>query len=242
MAIEYPALFVISIAAFMLKAMTGFGPTIIVISFGALFIFPRDIVVVASLLDLTAGGILLKMEWDSQGNRFWIPLVAAIVLGSVLGGFLLKWIPVQWFHGMMSMAILVIGVHFFFNRSRPQQSGLPEKSSLADQMVSFFGGICGGLVGIDGPPLVWHFGRKFAKKALRKVLIPLFLAAAVARATTYAASGLMNLQILKYTLAALPGVFLGIYFGNRVFFRLNEAQFNRIVGMVLIAISIRSFF
>ncbi len=238
---EYLLLFIISLMAFLLKAMTGFGPAIIVISLGSLFILPRDVVVLASVLDLIAGGILLKMEWNREGLRFWLPLSIAIVAGSVVGSLFLKLIPAEIFRLVLSIVILIIGVQFVLGLSKGKLEKFPEKSDKSDNFFSFIGGLCGGFVGIDGPLLVWHFGRKFAQVAFRRVLIPVFFAAAMARVLTYSATGLMNMEVVKYVAVSIPGLLLGIYFGNRIFFKLSEDQFNRIVGVILIVIALKQF-
>ncbi|MFH2058822.1 MAG: hypothetical protein ABIJ59_07970 [Pseudomonadota bacterium] len=75
---EYVFLFLICVAAFALKAMAGFGPSIIVISFGSLLILPHHLVAVAAILDMTAGAVLLKLDWDNQGHGFWIPLLKSL--------------------------------------------------------------------------------------------------------------------------------------------------------------------
>jgi uncharacterized membrane protein YfcA len=108
--------------------------------------------------------------------------------------------------------------------------------------MTFFGGFCGGLFGISGPPIIWQFGRKFAKHAFRQTLVPIFFAAALARTVTYGCTGLVTTQVLLYVLSALPGLFLGIYLGNKVFFRISEAWFNRVAGLVLIIVALQLAF
>ncbi len=108
-----------------------------------------------------------------------------------------------------------------------------------DLSWSFLAGICRGLFGIDGPPLVWHFGRAYEKAALRKVLIAVFMLGAFVRAASYCSSGLMSMQLLGYVALCLPGQVLGLYLGNKLFFAVPERQFSIVIGFVLSVISIR---
>ena len=52
-----------------------------------------------------------------------------------------------------------------------------------------------------------------------------------------AALGLMSTQIVLYSLISLPGLLLGVYVGNRTFFRISEKVFGAILGGVLIVLS-----
>jgi len=72
---------------------------------------------------------------------------------------------------------------------------------------------------------------------MRRLLVLILLPSAVIQVVTYSALGLMNRQILLYALFALPGLLLGIYFGNRTFFRISERIFGVVLGAVLILLS-----
>jgi uncharacterized membrane protein YfcA len=82
-----------------------------------------------------------------------------------------------------------------------------------------------------------YFGSYLAKGPMRRLLVLILLPSAVIQVVTYSALGLMNRQILLYALFALPGLLLGIYFGNRTFFRISERVFGVVLGGVLILLS-----
>ncbi len=243
----YILLPLIALAAFVLKATTGFGPAIVVIALGSLLMAPQEVIATSSILDMAAGALLLGMDRPRGRLGFWLPLAAAIVSGAVIGGLLIVTIPEGWFHYIFSVAILVLGLWFIFGRGRSADNGslvdrLPQRCSPGDTAMTFFGGFCGGLFGISGPPIIWQFGRKFAKHAFRQTLVPIFFASALARAVTYGCTGLVTGQVLLYVFASLPGLLLGIYLGNKVFFRLSETWFNRVAGAVLIVVAIQLAF
>jgi uncharacterized membrane protein YfcA len=56
---------------------------------------------------------------------------------------------------------------------------------------------------------------------------------------TYGAAGLLGVRLAIFTLFAIPGVVLGIILGNRIFISLSERWFSRIVGGVLIFVSLK---
>lgn len=241
--ISYILLPIIAFLAYVLKAMTGFGPAIVVISLGTLFIAPQQIITTSSILDLIAGAILLTIDWKNTTHSYWISLTISITIGAIIGSIFLKIVPPAHFHKLLSGAILIVGIWFIINQPEKNKnkllSKLPQKCSKTDISMTFFGGLCGGLFGISGPPIIWNFGRQFAKKAFRQVLVPIFLAAAIARTSMYSTMGLANWEVLKLVIVALPGMFLGLYVGNKIFFKLSELKFRRIVGIILVMVGMK---
>ena len=72
---------------------------------------------------------------------------------------------------------------------------------------------------------------------MRRLLVLILLPSAVSQVITYTSLGLINSQILLYSMISLPGLLLGIYIGNRTFFRISEKVFGTILGGVLIVLS-----
>lgn len=243
---EYILIPLIAFLAYLLKAMTGFGPAIVLISFGSLFLPAYSIVATSAILDIIAGIVLLKVDWKDGSYRYWLPLAVAIVIGTVAGAFLIKIVSPEGFHFILSIAIIVIGLWFIFGRTNVEEGklrcDLPKRCTRGDTGFTFLGGFCGGMFGISGPPIIWNFGRQFTKRAFRQVLVPVFVVAAVARSGMYSLLGIVDLQVMKYVAFAVPGLFLGIFIGNRIFFKISEILFGRIVGAILIIIGVKHFF
>lgn len=233
----------IAFVAFFVKAISGFGPAIVVVAFGSLILPPYAIVPVSALLDATAGLILVGLDPVRGREKYWVPLAIAITAGSVIGGYFLTLITPETFQSIIAVAILLLGVWFFAGRTRNGQGiladDIPEKSSTGDMIASALGGLMGGFLGISGPPLLWHFGRRFTKRPLRQILIPVFLVAALARAVTYAGAGVLVGATVEAYVIALPGLLLGIFAGNRLFVSLSETTFSRVIGILLCGVGVR---
>ncbi len=236
-----PSLFFIAFAAYFVKGLTGFGPAIVIVALGSMVVSPHVIIPTSAMLDLVAGVTLIRTIGPYGSYRFWLPLAGAIVIGALIGGLLLKLIPPEPLRVVLAGAILILGVWFIFYRARGGESvlkdRLPSSPGRLDFGFTLCGGISGGLLGISGPPILWHFGRKLAKEPLRNILIILFLAAATAQTITYTAVGLIDMRVITYTLVCLPGVFLGLAVGNRLFVRVSEKGFGMAVGALLIVIA-----
>lgn len=239
----YVLLPLIAFAAFFLKAVSGFGPALIVVALASLLLPPHLVVAMSALLDAVAGAVLFAMDPETKGSRFWIPPAIGIVLGSVLGGVLLSLVDPAVFKTLLGVSILLLGLWFGLLRGRGNGQGLssdiPSRATGPDVIAAGLGGVMGGFLGISGPPILWHFGRKLGKEPLRSVLIPIFLAAAIARVATYAGAGVISREVLLAFAAALPGLAAGIYFGNRAFVRISERTFGIVVGTILFLVGIR---
>ncbi len=108
-----------------------------------------------------------------------------------------------------------------------------------DLGVGAFAGFCGGFIGINAPPLVLHFSRNLDKRLLRRLLVLIFIPAAMAQTATFMANGLFDRQIMVWGLLMLPAMILGIWLGNRTFNSISEGMFRRILGLLLVFVSFR---
>ena len=233
----------IAVLAFFVKGATGFGPSIVLIALGSLLIEPQQVIVLATLTDVVGGLLLFRANRTPAAIRFWLPMGIVMMTGAIIGGYFLSVIPLDHFDLIISVVILVLGLWFIFGANGAQKMNLrtvlPTKCTPADLGVSMFAGLCGGFFGISGPPMVYHLGRKLAKTAFRQALIPIFLMAAIARLVTYTVTGLVTLPVLKLGAVALPGLLVGLYLGNHLFFKLSEQWFRRVVGIILVITALR---
>ncbi|MEM6337854.1 MAG: sulfite exporter TauE/SafE family protein, partial [Bacteroidota bacterium] len=182
----------IALLAFTLKATTGFGPSIVFIALGSLLIEPKTLVPASSLLDLLAGGLLLRIDTEGRTLRYWLPLGVSISVGAVVGALFLDAVPAETFRTVLGWFVLGLGVWFVLGiGGGGREEHLPAKASRLDHAMTLLGGMFGGLAGISGPPIIWQFGRQYAKRAFRQVLVPIFFAAAVVRTIAYAGTGLV---------------------------------------------------
>ena len=233
----------ITLLAFFIKSATGFGTALILVPLGTVFVGAHHAIVFSAILDVVGGIILFLNNPMPESRRFWIPMSAAIVTGSIIGGIILKFFPLYGFELFMGAFIIILGLWFLFGRGGNNDSSLsptpPQKASSGDMAVSTFSGLCGGLFGISGPPIVFYLGTRLAKTAFRSILIAIFLFGSSARVMTYLVMGLMNLRAITLTIVSIPALLLGLYLGNHLFIRIREIWFSRLIGAVLILSALR---
>jgi len=196
--------------------------------------------VLASFINIFGGLSMVPVDPVRLERRFWIPIAILMITGSVLGAIALKFIPNRQFQLILGAAFLLTALWFVIKTPGVRQASTqPEKATGADLGVGAFAGFCGGFIGINAPPLVLHFSRYLDKRYLRRLLVLIFIPAAVAQTATFAATGMLTRQVLAWGLLMLPSMVAGIYLGNRTFHRISEAWFRRILGVFLAFVSVR---
>lgn len=238
---EFLALPVVAFLAFFLKGIAGIGVSTVAVPILSLIIGAKQIVVLSSIVNVIGGLVMYRIDPQPASRRYWWPIAALMIIGAVLGGIALKLTPLKSFEKILGIAILAAGIWFLIWRGKQKsqtfQERMPQKGCVKDYVIGFLGGLSGGFVGINSPIFILYFGSYLAKSPMRRLLVLILLPSAVSQVATYTALGLMDSQILLYSLISLPGLLLGIYIGNRTFFRISEKVFGTILGGVLIVLS-----
>lgn len=204
-------------------------------------IAPKSAVILASFVNIFGGLAMWRVDPVPLGRRYWIPIAAAMMAGSVPGALMLKWVPGRPFDLCLGGVFLLTGIWFVFRKGAVRAAGgrAPEKAGAADVAVGGFAGFCGGFIGINAPPLILHFGRALNKAHLRRLLVVIFIPAAITQTGAFIWTGQLTLSILRLGLLVLPMILVGVHLGNRAFLSLSETAFKRILGGMLILISLK---
>jgi uncharacterized membrane protein YfcA len=236
--IEYLWLPIISLIAFYLKGVTGTGTSTVVIALSSLLIGPKTAVVLASFINMFGGLSMLKVDPVPLKARYWGPIAGGMVAGSIMGAATLKVIPNTYFQVALGIVFLLTSGWFFLRSVRAEgRSTSPERANALDVAVGIFAGFCGGFVGVNAPPLVTYAGKRLDKRLMRRLLVLIFIPAAVAQTSTFAVNGLLTSKIFLYALMMLPGMAAGIWLGNKSFHKISETQFRRVLAVFLLIVS-----
>ncbi|WP_269435754.1 sulfite exporter TauE/SafE family protein [Desulfosarcina ovata] len=230
----------VGLVAFFLKGVTGTGTTTVIVALGSLIIEPKLTVVLASFINIFGGLSMLRVDPVPLSGRYWMPISLLMVVGSILGAVTLKYVPNQQFQLVLGAAFLLTALWFLF-RAPPSRSdsGPPASARPMDLGIGTLAGFCGGFIGINAPPLVLHFSRYLDKRTMRRLLVLIFIPAAIAQTATFVVNGLFEKRMLVWGLLVIPTMILGVYLGNHTFHRISESWFRRALGLFLVFVSVR---
>ncbi|GJL85854.1 MAG: UPF0721 transmembrane protein [Micavibrio sp.] len=238
---EYLVIAAIAFLAFYIKGITGTGVGITLVALCSLIIEPKTVIVLKAFVAVLGGLAMVRIDPVSVKTRFWVPVAGLMIIGSIIGASLLKIIDKNIFEIILGCTFLIVSVWFlaFQPRKTSENSKMPDQSNALDCAVGGISGFLGGFVGVNAPILIPYFSRYFNKNHLRRFLVLIFIPAALAETGTFIVNGMFTKQIFLYGLAMVPGMALGIYFGNKSFHKISETWFRRILGVFLLIASVK---
>lgn len=176
--------------------------------------------------------VTLRAIWHALDWRRVLPFVAGGLAGVPVGATLLSLLSATLFK-------LLIGIFLIaFSAAMLARCALPVLTiggRIADAAVGLGGGLLGGLAGLSGPlPIVWASLRGWSKDARRAVFQAFNLSILLFAFAAQAWAGFVTLELGRLVLIALPGTLLGAWLGRRVYARLDDDRFGRVVLWLLL--------
>lgn len=169
--------------------------------------------------------------WREIDIRRALPFIAGGLLGVPVGTLLLPHVSVTTFK--VGVAILLI-VYCGFLLLRDIQFHVQWGGRVADGVVGLCAGVLGGLAGLSGPlPTIWAGLRGWDKDAKRGVFVAFNLSTLGFAFVAQALAGLMTLELWRLVLVALPGTLIGALLGQRLYRRLDNLGFDKVVLILL---------
>jgi len=138
-------------------------------------------------------------------------------------------------------ALLVL--YSFYALFRPAIAPVKAGGAALDAAVGFLNGMLGGMTGLAGILVtIWCGLRGWPKDVQRTVFQPVAVAIFLMSALWIGGKGAITAETLKLFLLGLPALLAGTWLGFRLFGRLNEASFRKVVLLLLLASGIALVF
>ena len=163
-------------------------------------------------------------------RRLW-PLIVGGLLGVPIGALLLTYVEPRMFKLAMGGLLLVYATTMLWGNYAPR---IAWGGRIADGFVGFGGGILGGLAGLSGPLTIWAAVRGWDKETRRAVFQGFNFPILCVALAVYAAAGLLNAELWRLVLVALPGTMTGAWTGSYTYRRMSDLRFHRFVLWLLI--------
>ena len=172
--------------------------------------------------------------WKLRQAMSWRKVAPFIIGGAVgvpIGALLLTYINPAHLRIGVGVLLVLYSVYSLAKPAlKPVQGGIP-----TDLGIGFLNGLLGGLTGLGGIVVtVWVQLRGWPKDVQRIVFQPVILAAQGMTAVSLAFAGAYTAETIKLYLYGLPALAAGIWIGLRLYGKLDEAGFRKVVLVLLL--------
>jgi uncharacterized protein len=192
-----------------------------------------------------AAGLIVAFGLIVQGVSVWklrraikwprlVPFLIGGVIGVPIGGELLRWTA----PANLRIAVGAILVLFsLYNLVRPSLASAARAGLLADGAVGIVNGVIGGATGLAGiAAVIWCSLRGWPPAEQRAVFQPSGVAVFAMTGLWLGGTGMIGADTLALFLIGLPALAVGTWSGLKLFGKLDDQAFRRVV-LVLLLIS-----
>jgi uncharacterized membrane protein YfcA len=214
---ELPLFLLATFAGALVAGLSGFAFGLVVSAIWLYFLTPLQTATLIIAFGLIVQGYSVwKLRGALDWRRLW-PFMAGAALGVPVGVGILTWAnPADVRMGVGAFLVL----YSLYALLRP---AIPAVKA---------GGAAAGLAGIL--VIIWCSLRGWSKDVQRAVFQPVAVAIFVMSALWIGARGTITPEVIKLFLIGLPALFAGTWLGMKLFGRLDEATFRKIVLALLL--------
>ena len=221
-------------AAAFVTGRVGFAFGVVAAAVWLHFLSPAQATALIVAFGLIVQGVSV---WKLRGAIKWprlVPFLIGGVIGVPVGAELLRWTD----PATMRIAVGAIMVLFsLYSLFRPSLGSMARAGAVADGAVGVVNGVIGGATGLAGiAGVIWSSMRGWPPPEQRAVFQPAGVAVFLTAALWLGGTGMIGRATLALFLIGLPPLALGTWAGLKLFGKLDDQAFRRIV-LVLLLIS-----
>jgi uncharacterized protein len=159
------------------------------------------------------------------------PFIAGGVIGVPIGTLLLTSLNPAYMRGGIGLLLVAYGLYGLMQPKFPAVQAGP----VIDGGIGLLNGLLSGLTGLPGFIItVWCQFRGWTKDAQRAVFQPVMFAAIVMNAISLSAVGAVTRDVVELYVLGLPAMLAGIWLGFKLYGRLDEAAFRKLLLVLLL--------
>jgi uncharacterized protein len=229
---ELPIFVLATFAGALVAGLSGFAFGLVVASIWLYILNPLQTATLIIAFGLIVQGYLVwKLRRALDWKKLW-PFVTGAALGVPVGvSILTRADPAHMRTGVGAFLVLY-SLYALFRPTIPVKAG----GAVADAGVGFLNGVLGGITGLAGILVtIWCGLRGWPKDVQRALFQPVAVATFLMSALWIGVKGAITVDTIKLFLIGLPALFAGTWLGLRLFGRLNEAAFRKVVLVLVLA-------
>ncbi|MGE0725000.1 MAG: sulfite exporter TauE/SafE family protein [Alphaproteobacteria bacterium] len=215
------------------SGLIGFGFALVAAPLWLRILEPIDVTtLVVAYGVVTQGYTIWTMRRDLRLGPS-VPLIVGGLLGVPLGVSIVSAIDPHAFRIAIGIFMMAYTAWLL---ARPRVGRLRGGGRIADGGAGFASGVLGGMAGFSGPiAALWCTLRPWSKDEQRQALQPYLLVMHVSTLLSLAVAGSLDRKLGTNLLLGLPLVVVSLWLGFRIYRRMRDESFRRIVLWVLFA-------
>lgn len=224
-----------SLAAFVVRGLSGFGSSMIGIGALSIVLPPAQVIPAFLAVELLTTVNLLPSVWRQIDWRSLRWVVAGCAVTTPLGLTVLATLDPNPMRLAVSGCLLAIALLMLSGlaerlvpRRRPGAAGAFAVGGVA--------GLLNGAAGIGGPPAIVFYFSTTGTAVGRATLIAFFLFTDVYALAWAGGAGLLANTGWQLIVVALPFSLLGIWIGQRIYLQLDDTRLRRLIWLLLAAL------
>ncbi len=214
--------------------LSGFAFGLVVASLWLYILPPLQVATLIVAFGLIVQGYAVWKLRHALDVKKLLPFVIGAVVGVPLGVGILAWTNPANIKIGIGCFLIIYCLYAFF---RPNLGPITKGGAVADAGVGFTNGILGGLTGLAGILVtIWCSLRGGTKDQQRTVFQPVAVATFAIAALWLGVNGNVSADSIRLFLFGLPALLAGTWLGMKLYGRLNEAAFRKLVlGLLMMS-------
>jgi uncharacterized protein len=231
--LELPIFLLATFAGALVAGLSGFAFGVVAASIWLYILNPLQTATLIIAFGLIVQGYSVwKLHRALDWKKLW-PFLAGAAFGVPVGVSILTWANPA--HVRVGVGALLV-LYSLYALFRPTINPVTAGGAVADTGVGFLNGVAGGITGLAGILVtIWCGLRRWPKDVQRAVFQPVAVATFVMSALWIGAKGAITVDTIKLFLIGLPALFAGTWLGLKLFGRLNEDAFRKVVLVLVLA-------
>lgn len=222
-----------ALAGGLVSGLTGFGTGLSAMGIWLHVLSPSVAATLVIVCSVVSQLQTLPLIW---GRITWgrvLPFVVPGLIGVPVGTFVLPFLDTGVFKVGVGAFLVAYPAYALLRRARP---GTAVGGRWADATVGLGGGVLGGIAGLSGVlPVVWTDIRGWGRDERRMVLQSFNLSILLTSLIGHAATGLVTAELAKVAAMALPCTLASAWVGARIYRRLGDGRYQKVVLLLLLA-------
>jgi len=224
-------LFFTVVLAFFVKAITGFGQTLVMGSVFS-FVLPNTVITpVDFLLSMPANAFIAWRERRSVTLKTALPFALFSVIGLLPGVYLLRMGSDRLLKAILGLVVVAMAIQVAAGKS-----GAPVKKRhpAVTVLVGLISGALIGAFGVGALTAVYFKNTTRDKHQFRANTTLVLFLENICRLVIYLTTGILNIQVLTLALALSPAMAIGLLCGTKLDKYIDERKMKMLVVALLI--------